>query len=214
MAETLNFNVVFVGDNFPVSQVKPDDIDYGEHEPIEQIRLPILLQVQAGPLQVLWTQNRIQVGVSDTEISEDLVELIKTAATSVDEVIGRRATNSMGLNFSFLLDPNELSPEQVCARVWPNDALIGTELSFLRSFDLQRNFSYPDATWGRLRLTTSDQPLGIVIDLNYHYDFSRNPAVSRPRNAIRRFDAAAKHAEALRYSIPDSLADSSEGVKV
>jgi hypothetical protein len=47
-----SFNIVLIGDNFPVSAVDVDDFDFLGRPAREKVRLPVVLEAQAGEFTI------------------------------------------------------------------------------------------------------------------------------------------------------------------
>lgn len=107
------FNLVLVGDSFPVSSMSASDFEFRGRRFKEQVRLGPVLQASTREVQLTLLPDRLQVTVSAPDDLEKQAAGVLEVVTTFREFVGRRTINAVGHNVQAAYK----SPEQASALV-------------------------------------------------------------------------------------------------
>jgi hypothetical protein len=196
------FNVVLVGENFPINAVDVGSFSF-DHRPLkETARVPgILLQAELPPrvrLQIL--PNRLEAGITQPTDIESQAEELVVLASGIFDYVGPRAMTAVGHNAQYTFPESagaKLSVMNSLINIAECEEVIGAKPV---NIDLQLFFTMEDAALGRVAFGTNDAD-ALVLDFNANYEVSAsrpaNAATSQLRRSLERFRQIAEQASPL-----------------
>lgn len=92
------FNIVFVGDNFPVTSMSASDFEFRGRRFKEQVRLGPVLQATTREVQLTLLPDRFQVSVMEPDDLEKQALGVIEVANAFREFVGSRTINAVGHN--------------------------------------------------------------------------------------------------------------------
>lgn len=105
------FNLVLVGDSFPVSSMSASDFEFRGRRFKEQVRLGPVLQATTREVQLTLLPDRFQVTVTAPDDLEKQAAGVLEVVTTFREFVGSRTINAVGHNVQAAYK----SPEQAAA---------------------------------------------------------------------------------------------------
>jgi len=183
---SLTHNIVLLGEGFPVTRTRVEDFDYGGNEPNEKLRVPVLLQIEAGPYSIVINPERFQCSAQGIDPSEDSINAICDDTNKFAEFAGSRSITGIGHNFVWSLTDESIDVAGLRERL-VSDAAASVAESVVEIVML---VSPGDANAARAKVAF-DGDQRVVVDMNYHFDPERNNKITRPQNAIGRLPKSA-----------------------
>lgn len=98
-----NFNVVLVGEGFPVSTIDMKDFAFRGRKFQEQLRVGPTVQASSRNVQLLVLPDRFQVGVVDPDDLGIVVQGVREVISTFREYIGKRSLTAIGHNAQVVL---------------------------------------------------------------------------------------------------------------
>lgn len=92
------FNLVLVGDNYPVSSMSASDFEFRGRRFKEQVRLGPVLQASTREVQLTLLPDRFQVTVTAPDDLEKQIAGVFEVVTTFREFVGSRTINAVGHN--------------------------------------------------------------------------------------------------------------------
>ena len=167
----LNFNIVLVGSNFPVSAVKVADFSF-RHRVLTQkpTPVPIILEAEARGLSLQILPERFQATVTDPrDVAADTADLVKLAMAFF-EYVGPKSITAVGHNLQ----------QNIIGRAAPSLDLLNLDLAStmlgepVDAADIQLFSAESEGRRTRVQIADAGmtEPL---IDINVNYDPAKFP---------------------------------------
>lgn len=195
------FNIVLIGENFPVGSIDLEDFHFLGRPVQERVRLPMVLEAQAGEFSITVLPERFQVSVRESQPTSDKVEAVVAAAEVFLEYAGRRTITAVGHNCAIEIGADE--PGQVLSPVIDHDRLkdaLGLEEA--PEADLTLWFKKGAESRSRLKVVAHGRKDTVLLDFNFHYTIARGEDSIDAESAISSFGASLEMARTLAESFP------------
>lgn len=181
-----NLNLVLLGENFPVSNIKLDDFRYNHRQLRESFRLPVVLQAEAEgrPVSLQIVPDRFQVSVGGVREPEDEVVHLANMAEQFFDYAGPKSVVAVGHNAQFIVEGTEgrkLEALACLVDVGKVNTVLGVETA---GADLHLYFQIADGTRGRVAILSDANP-AIVLDFNLNYATTGQAGELSARDAVR-----------------------------
>ncbi|MDE0602430.1 MAG: hypothetical protein OXI56_11615 [bacterium] len=181
-----NFNIVLVGESFPINAVDVEDFDFMGEQVQEILRIPIALEAQAGDFRLSANPQRFQIAASNvTQLSQEL-HIVKYNAKIFLDYVGRRTVTAVGHNFQFSL-PIKDDGAPFSSLVNYNAINLLMDTPFLVQVAIDVSFRSSDGTPIKLRTFPPDGN-EMLLDLNYHFDIGKTKQFTNAEDAIDTID--------------------------
>jgi len=191
-----SFNVVFAGENFPISSIKTSDFVFRHRPLVETVRLPVLLQAAAGGASIDVLNERFIATITTPDKIDVQILGLQDLARTFLEYVGKRTITATGHNLQFALDGVDSPRERINAhflRKTSVEELLGTPKF---TADLQFALDGPNGARVRVAIVT-DAPEVPTVDFNFNFE----AAQVAPEEALDHFTSSYQYAQ----NIVDSL---------
>lgn len=186
-----NFNVVLVGDNFPVSSIRISDFLY-RHRPLKEImRVPVMVQAEN---ELFWMQvlpDRFEATVKNPDQLDIQTEGVLGIITTFLEYAGRRTVTAVGHNARWVIPDSFELRDQISRSILNSGTLsevLGTD-EFSSNVTLV--FKADNGSKGQMTVATTAES-DVTLEFNFNFDI---PAMGEPA------EAAAKVLSSLTQAI-------------
>lgn len=195
-----NFNIVLIGDNFPIATINLADFEFNHRKLTEKLRVPVLLQAEARSLNLQILPDRFEATVVDSRNPvEDAKHLVKTVEPMF-EYSGPKSVRAVGHNAQFVVAGTAGRKRQALSQLVNFDkstTLVGTHAD---AGDLHLYFRVGNETRSRVAVLSETPNESVVLDFNINYDttsgLSARSAVEDIVNSITTILAIAGRLEA------------------
>lgn len=170
------FNIVVVGNNFPVGSMSASDFSF-RHRPFKEVlRVPVAMSAENGLAELLIVPERLQIEIKtpdDIETqSAGASEVVKTFL----EFVGKRSVTAVGHNVHIVIEDTEPIRQQISQALLRHDvaaSVLGRELT-------AANFAFayegPQGCVGQMNVTTSAAK-DVELHFNFHYPSATYPDI-------------------------------------
>ncbi|WP_433622945.1 hypothetical protein [Nocardia sp. CA-120079] len=196
-----SFNIVLVGENFPISNIKASDFIFNHRQLQETLRLPVALQAQTRGVMLQILPERFEAAVSDSRSVALDAERLSEMVSSIFEYIGPKSIKAVGHNAQYIVEGTEGRKKNLSQKLL-SDNLINNSLGISTdSADVHVYFWTSTQKRGRLGfLTETDNPR-TVLDFNINFDVANEggsrEAIANLSQSMQEIEAIATRAEAL-----------------
>lgn len=163
-----NFNVVMVGENFPVSSVKIDEFKFRGRSLKESLRLPVVLQAENSVVAMQVFPNRFDVSVKSPDNLEiqtaGLTEMVQTFLGYV----GRRTITAVGHNAVWTIPGSAERRAEITGLFVKSDVVS----SLLGGSDFTSDIFFGfDSHGSKARMAVNASPeADVTLDFNFNFD--------------------------------------------
>lgn len=203
MPELQDLNIVFIGGQPKISQLDLADFEFFGAQIEERIRLPIAIQLTAGPFRLEMLPERSLIGLKGDADDDQRAALIKNAEVLLKDYLGRRSVTAVGLNFVFSLAPDlngqlsrTLLDANVVGAIFDEPADVSARVSLVIP-------SIVEGSTLTCGLNSADDMV-LKADFNYHFALGSQNMPSSV-GVLGLHDAVHEHASVLASRIAVAL---------
>lgn len=197
-----SFNIVLLGENFPVSSIDLNDFDLLGRPVRELVRLPVVLEAQAGEFRINVLPDRFEIGAKEVNPTGDKQKATSDGAKTFLEYAGRRTITAVGHNLTteVPIGGNESALLGSFVGYDTLAAFLGTDDS--PEADLTVNFKTGTDSSGKLTIRTRGRDQSILLDFNFHYGFGKSGLTISVEDAIDQLPQSLEKARTLADAFP------------
>lgn len=194
----VGFNIVLVGDNFPVQSMRTSDFMFNHRDLKETLRLPMALtaETKGANLQIL--PNRLQASTTEVRDPEASAQRLVDMINPFFDYVGRRSLTAVGHNAQFTLgspgDKDRILEKLINANIAAE--IVGNKSS---AADLHLYFPSSEGNTSRLAFLCQPDTDSIIMDFNINFDLTSGgnsgEAIALFMNSLRTMQDIATRAE-------------------
>lgn len=175
-----NFNVVLVGENFPVTSIKVADFEYRGRALKERMRVPVVVQAENELVSMQVLPDRFEVTVKSPDQLDIQTKGVSELVSTFLDYVGRRTVSAVGHNARWTI-PKSLELRDEIARAIVNSGTLSEVLGTDKfGVDVAIAFKTSNGGTGRMTVATIAQS-DVVLDFNFHFDV---PAQGEPAEIV------------------------------
>lgn len=176
----VGFNIVLVGDNFPVERIKAEDFRFNNIPLRETFRIPVALNAEIPGISIQVLPNRLQASVTDVQRSElsTLVENLVNMVTPFLDLVGTRLVTAVGHNAQFGLG-NRGDRTEIYDALLSIDAATSILGQSPQSADVHFYTQNADGSITRMAFLSQSELDSIAIDFNTNFDLESGTTDAR-----------------------------------
>jgi|GEM_PF-6668954 len=169
------FNVVLVGESFPISSIRVSDFTYRGRDLKEVLRVPVVIQAENELVAVHIMPDRFQAAVKSPDRLQIQCEGLNELVTTFLEYVGKRTVKGVGHNARWTI-PGTRSSRAALSRMLLDahsvEAIVGAEVLA----DISLQIEGPHGSKGRIGIPTTVDA-DVTLDFNFHFE---TPALGEP----------------------------------
>lgn len=197
-----SFNIVLLGENFPIATINVGDFVFNHRELKETLRLPVLLQADARSVKLQIIPDRFEAAVFESKNPLDDSRYLSAMTEQMFEYSGPKSVRAVGHNAQYVLHGTEGRKREALASLVEFDTASGLLGTKAQAGDLHLYFAINDDSRARVAIL-SEANDALVLDFNVNYDmasgYSARKAVGQMSHSIEQIVAIAERFEkALR----------------
>lgn len=163
------FNVVLVGENFPISSIRVSDFVYRHRELKEILRVPVAVQAENELVAISVLPDRFQAAIkSADQLAVQCEGLQELVATFLDYA-GKRTIKGVGHNARWTIPDSQRIRSRVASIFVNSDAVSAVIGATEPLADVSVVFEGPHGSKG-LMTVPSIADSDVTLDFNFHFD--------------------------------------------
>ncbi|MGW0183714.1 hypothetical protein [Nocardia sp. NPDC003345] len=196
-----SFNIVLVGENFPIANIKASDFTFNFRQMKEILRVPVALQAEDRNVRMQIIPDRFEAGVNEPQNPMVDANRLSTMVETVFEYVGPKSIKAVGHNVQYFIEGTEEFKRELSKSLL-SDRLVHNSLNLsLASADVYLYFYTSNGQKGRLAYLTETENPRTVLDFNINYDVSKEgnarQAIANLQNSISEIEEIALRAGKL-----------------
>lgn len=165
-----NFNVVLIGENFPVQTVQVSDFTYRGRQLREQLRMGPALQAGARGVGIVALPDRFQVSITEPDDLDIQTQGVQEILEVFRDYIGRRSATHLGHNAQILMPSSHAGPV-IDSLVERRQAALFLDVQEVSEAAVTLVNKLPRGVTEKLAVGQADDGQ-LVLDFNFDYDLA------------------------------------------
>jgi len=200
----VGFNIVLVGENFPIQRINAEDFQFNSQPLRQTLRVPIALNAEIPGVNLQVLPNRLQASITTvrpraiTAFAGHLADMV----TSFLDLVGTRTLTAVGHNAQFTLgEPGDR------ARIYSELLSVDTASSILgrplQAADVNYYVTYEGGSILRVAFLSQSDQDAIVMDFNINFDLIGGNI--NARSAVEKLDSSLKAMQEIANRAANNL---------
>ena len=193
----VNFALVVLGENFPVTTLDLRDFEFRHRKLRETLRLPLIMQAESDSVRLQVLAERFEIAVTRPDRVDVQVEGVTAMVEGLFEYVGPKAISAIGHNAVFRLDGSAPNANAYLNSLVDMPAVEGVLLSTIPVVT-QQHFFFRRGHETQARVSLGLTETGeVAFDFNFHYDLKSSESNTTARSAIGRMAESLQAAEEM-----------------
>jgi hypothetical protein len=197
-----SFNIVLVGENFPVGSIRSGDFAFRHRQLVEKIRLPVALQAERDGVTLHVLPVRFQAAVTRVDQADVQAQGLVEMTELFFEYVGRRSVTSVGHNVVWTVEELAVAERLLDVLV---DAGRLREVLPADPFATQLTLKFRDGAEPTVTLALKERdPGAVTLEFNFNFDTAGDgSAVDAVRGLPSSLQSATDLARRFEGLVPD-----------